>query len=382
MINVGSLEWLQLKDQQQTNNIKFQQFWLWLIRTFIFLLIATIVAKPFFIKNEKINNRHLLLVKQNVSNEILNNVLDTIKTDKWNVKWLNWDLQDVELEKLNSSIGKAIHPYEATELLKYKNINPISVTVLGNYNEAELKAQPIPKSLPISWILLPLKNDKLQEELAIKKTPSTNEVLYVEQKEYLSKVITASNNSEKLPVINFDLDSIIIAYNESEKQAAKVIHSALKALTTYNQMETILTKQETNDLEKLKSGDVLFWLSDEDISSDNLFERIFYYDKSLLKNTFIKNRVSDAVHFNIDINSLSIPDFLNEMLFKNIKVDKKYAELLNLPINATFNNSPSNEQQLSGLVDVNKKINLNQFVIPILLLLILVERLLCYIFNK
>jgi len=376
------VEWLQHKDQQQTNNVKFQQFWLWLIRTLIFLLIAFIVTKPFITINEKINKRHLLLVKEDISTEILSNVLDTIETNNWNIKWLNWDLEEIDLNVSNISNTKTIHPYEAIELLEYKNINPISVTVLGNYNEAELKAQPISKSLPINWILLPFKNDNLQEELAVKKTSSSNEVLYVEQKEYLSKVITASNNSEKLSVIDFVLDSIVIAYSESEKQTAKVIYSALKALAAYHQIEINLAKQKVNSLDQKLSADVLFWLSDEDLLNSNLYNKIFYYDKSLIKNTFTKNDINDAINFNIEINGLGIPDFLNELLFKNIEVDRKYNELLSLPINNTFSNISNNEQQVSGFVDVNKKIDFVQFLVSILLSLILVERLLYYLINK
>lgn len=70
VVNVGSLEWLPKKDQQQSRKIKFQQFWLWLIRTLIFCSIAFILAKPFITKNEKIDNRHLLLVKDDIDKEI------------------------------------------------------------------------------------------------------------------------------------------------------------------------------------------------------------------------------------------------------------------------------------------------------------------------
>lgn len=374
VVDVGSLDWLKQKDQQQTNNIKFQQFWLWLLRTLIFLLIAFTVTKPFFTKNEKIDKRHLLFIKEGTSNEILNNVLDTIETNKWNTKWLNWNLEDVDFTEKNTPKTNAIHPYEAIELLEFENINPLSVTVLGNFNEAELKAKSIPKSLVINWILLPSKKEKLQIELGVKKTQSSSKVLHIQQKEYLSKVTISDIENEELPVIDFSLDTMLIVYDKNEKQLAKVIYSVLKALTTYHQIETNILKQKVSNLEQNHSADVLFWLSDKDLKDNNSFNKIFYYDKSLIKNTSIKSKVKDAMLFNVDENDLKIPSVLNDMLFKNTAIDKKYDELTDLPINTTFYKNWDVEKQTIGSTNIEKKVSLTLVLIPMLFLLILMER--------
>jgi len=382
IVNIGSLEWLKEKNYQQRSYLKFQQFWLWLVRTLIFLLIAFIVAKPYFSNNEKVKNKHLLLVKPDVSNKILNEVFDTLSTDKWNVQWLNWGLETIDLEQKNISNSNSIHPYEAFQLIEYNGIMPMSATVLGYFNEHQLKFETPKINFKVDWILLPSKNKNITTDLALKKMQGKNEVLEIEQKEYLTKVIANKKQSENLLSVDFSLETIVVAYNNSNKQIANLVEAALKAITTYQQISVEIIKVTSKKVDKNISGDALF-LMDDDFNDKvvlNQFKKIYQYNSRILKNNFI-NKNDKYVYFNLDKNEINIPDLLNEMLFKNEAVDKKYNALADLPVSNTFGNSFNKQTNASGFISIKKSIGLIQFLVPMLLLLILMERVLCRLTN-
>jgi len=382
IVNIGSLEWLKEKNYQQRSYLKFQQFWLWLVRTLIFLLIVFIVAKPYFSNNEKVKNKHLLLVKPDVSYKILNEVFDTLSTDKWNVQWLNWGLETIDLEQKNISNSNSIHPYEAFQLIKYNGIMPMSATVLGYFNEHQLKFETPKINFKVDWILLPSKNKNITTDLALKKMQGKNEVLEIEQKEYLTKVIANKKQSENLLSVDFSLETIVVAYNNSNKQIANLVEAALKAITTYQQISVEIIKVTSKKVDKNISGDALF-LMDDDFNDDvvlNQFKKIYQYNSRILKNNFI-NKNDKYVYFNLDKNEINIPDLLNEMLFKNEAVDKKYNALADLPVSNTFGNSFNKQTNASVFISIKKSIILIQFLVPKLLLLILMERVLCRLTN-
>lgn len=284
----------------------------------------------------------------------------------------------IEKEKTNDRNTKTIHPYEAIELLAFNNIHPLSVTVLGNYNEAVLKAKPVSKTMPINWILLPNKNENLKTKLAILKTKNSNKVIDVEQKKYLSKVNIANGKAENLPLIDFSLDTILIVYDENRKQA-ETVFAALKALKTYHKIEIDLIKIERKKLAKDLVADVVFWMSNDSVLNNNLHNKICKYDKSVIENTYTKNESNKIKLFNFDENNLQVADVLNSMLFENAAINKKYDELIDLPLNNTFTEYGNSVAHVSAILDISKKINFNNVLVSILFLLILGERLFCYV---
>lgn len=378
VVEVGSLEWLQQKDFKQTSKVKFQQFWLWLIRTLIFLLIAFIVAKPYLSKTEKIENRHLLLIKDDVPSEIISKVTDTISDNTWNIKWLDWELQTLDLKQKILPTIQAIHPYEAFDLINYLEINPLSLTVLGNFTEDQLKAKIPPTGFPVSWILLPHGNEYSSNKIATKKINDSKQTIQLEQKDFIAKLIVNDDENFNLPVVDFSLDTIVVGYDKNQDQLAKIVAIALKAITDYQQMEVKIIKELTENMNPNTKGDILFSLSESEIDKQfqQSFNKIFQYNLLLNHNTF--QQISDAFTlFNLELSSNKIPELLNEMMFKNNEVDKKYNELVNLPTNKTFFDNFDNNKQTSGFINNTKRVDAMQFLVLSLLLLILVERLLC-----
>jgi len=382
VINVGSLQWLKHKEYQQNHKIKFEQFWLWLVRTLIFLLVTFIVAKPTFINIEKINKQHLLLVKNDIPTEVIVNVMDTINTNNWNVKWLDWDLQKVDLENEHFEKTEAIHPYEAFELLAFKNIKPKSVSVLGSFNEHQLKGEIPVTDYSVNWILLPNKNESIASELATIKTQNLNKTIAIQQGEYLAKTIITDMDTEHLPDINFSLDTIIIAYEKDKLQIVEVCYAALKAVVEYQKMATKVIKVQAENINQNVKGDVLFLVGDSLDTKlvSKRFTKVFQYTTAINTNSFISKN-SENVYFNFDAERDKVPDLINEMLFKNDAIDKKYNALVSLPINSLFFSNFDNAKQASGFINISKMVDLMQYIIAIILLLILVERMLCRFGN-
>lgn len=384
VLNVGSLKWLEQKRFNQKSNLKFQQFTLWFLRTLIFLLISFVVAKPFILKNKKINNRHLLLVKDDVSKDVLANVMDTLTLDEWNIKWLNWDLQHIDLKLENTKAVKAIPPYKAIELIAYSNIDPLSVTVLGSYNQHQLKFKFPDVSFSVKWLLLPRKKENMDLEMGIIERNNEKEILKIEQNEFLAKVISDKLEDTKsdLPIIKFNIDTIAIAFDKKYKPLAKIIDAALKAVTEYQEISTTIIKKTTEELNTDLEAGFLFWLSDLPTNNFKIknSRNTYAYKEVINKNTFIS--VNDKLtYFNVDRDSDKIPGLLNEMLFENKVIYKKYNELISQPINSTFFNRFKNETKASSSVFLNDKKNLNNYLVIILLLLIVIERLICWLPN-
>lgn len=382
VINVGSLQWLKHKEYQQNHKIKFEQFWLWLVRTLIFLLVTFIVAKPIYINIEKINKQHLLLVKNDIPTEVIANVMDTINTNNWNVKWLDWDLKKVDLENEHFEKTEAIHPYEAFELLAFKNIKPKSVSVLGSFNVHQLKGEIPVTDYSVNWILLPNKNESVASELATIKTQNLNKTITILQGEHLAKTIITDMDMEHLPDINFSLDTIIIAYEKDKLQIVEGCYAALKAVVEYQKMATKVIKVQAENINQNVKGDVLFLVGDSLDTKlvSKRFTKVFQYTTAINTNSFISKN-SKNVYFNFDAEHDKVPDLINEMLFKNDAIDKKYNALVSLPINSLFFSNFDNAKQASGFINNSKMVDLMQYIIAIILLLILVERMLCRFSN-
>jgi len=298
IVNVGSLDWLTQKQFKQSKRLLFQQFTLWILRTVVFLLIAFIVIKPFLLNNKKVDNKHLLLVKEDVSKQVLTNVMDTITLDEWNVKWLNWDLNDVDLKLKNTINTKAIHPFKAFELVEYKNINPLSVMVLGSYNQHQLKFKFPDVSFSVNWLLLPFENEHRISEVGLVKRDRKSEILEIDQNEFLSKVISYEKEDSNLdlPVINFNIDTIVVAFDKKKYEPlVKVLDAALKAVIEYQEMSTTILNQKADELTIDLKANLLFWLSDSKIYDFKIksLQNTYVYKEELNKYSYVK--VSDKV---------------------------------------------------------------------------------------
>jgi len=213
-IPFSSLLWLPEKNTQLSRQFKFQDGWLWLVRSLLFIVVAGLIAHPFFNQTVQQKNKHWLLIKDGVHEKIIQQIEDTISYNQWEVKRLNYGLETFDFDAVNPSFETAVHPYAVLQLIETEKHKPLSVKVIGNFNAASLQGEIPDFSFPVDWNLLPTDYPKYIAKIQRKDSTSylvTSETKYLTKIEEEQKIAGTDSNDLTL---NLQDKTSLIVYDE------------------------------------------------------------------------------------------------------------------------------------------------------------------------
>lgn len=372
-IPFGSLLWLPEKNTQPSQKIKFQDVWLWLVRSLLFVLIAGLIAHPFINQTIQQKNKRWLLIKDGVQEKIIQQIEDTISLNQWEVKRLSYGLETFDFNKTNSSSETAINPYAVLRLIETEKHKPLSLSVVGNFNATDLKGKAPDFSFPVEWVLLP--NDYSNEHLAKIKRKNSTSYLITNETKHLTKIKEAQKHDtidSSITTLNLQDQSSLIVYNEKFNSLQKGTAAALKALQRYHNISYNIKK--TKDLStNFENVDQLFWLSESAMPSINSITTIYSITKDLPNGTFVQLR-QNVIEWNEPNHYNKLPYLLSDMMFKNEAIDKRFAQIDSRPVHASFYNYENVEYTIPIEYQKNEQRSLVYYCWVLLMVLLVLER--------
>lgn len=379
-IPIGSLLWLPEKNTQLSRRLKFQDFWLWLIRSLLFVLVAGLMTQPFLNQSIQQKNKHLLLIKNGVPQKIIQQIEDTIPLNQWAIKKLSYDLETFDFKASNSSVEKSINPYAILQLIENEKHKPLSTTIIGNFKAADLKGEIPNVSFPVGWILLP-KEHSNKYIAKIEREDGSN-YLSTEETKDLTKIIetkTIAEMDSNMVSLNLKNKTSLIVYDEKFKILQKATSAALKALQKYHNLSYQNKIKKTKDVTTdYKNADLLFWLSEKAPSKLDSNTIVYKTSKNLPDGTFIKLSQNE-IEWKEPIHHSKLPYLLNDMIFYKDAINKKLAQTDNRPIHASFYKDENVEQVMPIQYQKNKQKSLAYHTWFLLMALLVAER---YLNNK
>lgn len=372
-IPFSSLLWLPEKNTQLSRQVKFQDVWLWLVRSLLFILVAGLIAHPFVHQTIQQKNKHLLFIQDGVDEKIIQQIEDTISLDQWNVKRLSYGLETFDFNKTKPSAKTAVRPHAVLQLIDAEKHKPLSVSVIGNFNAADLQGEIPDFSFPVEWVLLPV--DYSNEHIAkIKREDSTGYLMTNETK-HLTKIKEtqkATTIDSFITTLNLKDKSCLIVYDEKFNNLQKGISAALQALQQYHSISYNIKK--TKDLStNFENMDLLFWLSESAIPSLDPTTTIYSITKDLPNGTFIQLR-QNVIEWNEPIHYNKLPYLLSDMMFNKKAIDKRFAQIDSRPIHASFYNHENVDYMMPVEYQKNGQRSLVYYCWILLMVLLVLER--------
>jgi len=375
-IPFGSLLWLPQKNTKLSRQIKFQKKWLWLIRSLLFMLIAALIAYPYYSQTIQQKNKHILLIQDGVQEKIIQQIEDTISLNQWNVKRLSYGLENFNFKETNIPFDKAINPFSILQLLENETYKPLSVKIVGNFNSTDLHGKIPDYSFPVNWILLP--SNYSDEYIVQIQREESSSYLVTDETMHLTKIIEEQNiadiDSNNL-VLNLKNKTGLIVYDKKLKSLKESTFAALMALQAYHNLSFNIKESKADDLPAdFDNIDLLFWLSELTPPKLNIATKIFYVSVDLPNGTFFQYKPnvlewSEPIHYN------KLPYLLNDMIFYNEFLNKRLEQVDNRPIHASFYADERVSYVPSPLEYQNKKYqSLVIYCWLLIMVLLLIER--------
>lgn len=379
-IPIGSLLWLPQKNTQQSQRLKFQDFWLWLIRSLLFVLVAGLMAQPFLNQSIQQKNKHWLLLKEDIPQKIIQQIEDTIPLNQWAIKKLSYGLEIFDFKANNSSVKKSINPYAILQFIENEKHKPLSTTIIGDFKAADLKGETPNVSFPVDWIFLPKEHSN--KYIAKIEREKISSYLSTKETKHLTNIIESKTVAEidsNIVSLNLKNKTSLIVYDENFKNLQKATSAALKALQQYHNISYQNKIKQTEDLTTdFKNADLLFWLSESDPPSLDSITTIYKTTKKLPNGTFIKLSQNE-IEWKEPIHHSKLPYLLNDMIFYKEAINKKITQTDNRPIHASFYKDEYVEHAMSIQYQKNTQKSLTHYAWFLLMMLLVAER---YLNNR
>jgi len=276
-IKIGSTQFLKELNPKQTSSIRFNQWFLLLLRVMILGLITLILAAPRLELKENERSITYLVEPSLLTSDKVKPFLDTLAKDQVRLLQTGFPLKDETVDKIPANI---IPNYWQLSQ-EMKNLRADSIIVLSKGLKQGFKGMRPSVNLPIHWLVIdterskfsPLVASQIKDQFVVTSIKSNQTILeyFSEIYELDNGIIETNNQGDSIKIridkqttnlpLTVQQTSRILITSDAQFSAEEIyISSAFNALSKYLSQDIQISSMRDVQGVDLSSFDVLVWL--------------------------------------------------------------------------------------------------------------------------
>lgn len=380
VIRIGSLRHLQETNTQQFKGIRLNEIILLILRCSLIILFALLISGLCFNRSTNGEEKWIIIERGLEKNREVKSQLDNFQQQGYEAHWLA-----DRFPLLNDSVVSS-SPSLYWELLEQLNAQYISDAIIFSKNRIENFNGLRPHLPPnIRWISVPTKssdytlNILTMNDSIIVRTGHTS----TEKTHFTTQVLSASDWKQSVEPKPIDTIQVTIVSDKLHQYDKKIILAALKTIDESFPVKIITTNSTSNQNNSLADDEWYIWLNDKPISN-SVSNKSIYSKPSLNNNIIIQETV----------NRWMITKQLNEEIALNKNLSIQLAALL-IPSKKLFEVASQKDIRMppdstvwgendvsESNLDSSSALSAEAYLLALLLITLLIERMLAYNRNQ
>ncbi len=393
-IQIGSVQLLSESNVKKSKRIQFNELLLLLLRLILLGVLVLILAAP-QIRKQQANSSITYIIEPSLRhNKSVKTIIDSLASND-KARWLKKGFPEIKdlTEKDRVSTPKYWQLVKAMDNLPTDSIVVFTKALLSGVEGIRPK---INKN--IEWIVPPLENEfkklvkatQKEKELELISMSSSNQFTTL-KKEYVaanssgiewngtkdSLVFDTKSNREIVALYKDKPIQVQLFYNNDLLSEKNYIEATFNALSKYLKHEIKVTVTKDKADLKVAGFDLTIWLSEENVSKD--FNRLLIYKPNSTANSLIEKGSTNSIFYLT--NTLNTENTITQHLAEELlKLLDRYKET-NEGINHLDQRKLALQELLprrsneTSSVQKGSLFNLSQWLWPLLMFLLIVERL-------